>query len=144
MQSSLLCVCIHVPAMGYTITCGVCVCFVFTRCLPCVMTAVCPGGSFAWLSIPEGTVQCVAQLYHCWQHTVYVERVRGAELRGRCVCVWVGGGYSSQCSLSWPPMHSSLLCVLLRQSHPSHLPVHRNTLLVGAKYIYQARHCVNI
>lgn len=68
-------------------------------------------------------MQCVAQLYHCWQPTVYVERVRERV-----------GGYHSQGSLGWPPTHSTLLCVLLlRQSHPSHLPVHRNTLLVGGE-----------
>lgn len=121
VQSSLRCVfCAHFPAMDCNVLC-VCVC---RMCAPGLYTlsplcddGVCLGGRFAWLSIPEGTVQCGALLYHRWQATVYVER-------------W--GSHSHTALLD--PQHSLSArrwALLLRLSHPSHLPAQKHALLLG-------------
>lgn len=94
---------------------------------------VCLGGRFALLSIPEGTVQCGALLYHCWQPTVYVER--GREM-----------GVSLAHGLGWPLTHSlcSALSAAAEAQSSITLTCTETHTPVWEKCIYQAQRYANI
>lgn len=120
------------PCNGLYDVCAVCAPRLYTLS-PMCNDGVCLGGRFALLSIPEGTVQCGALLYHCWQPTVYVKR--GREM-----------GVSLAHGLGWPLTHSpcSALSAAAEAQSSITLTCTQTRTPVWEKCIYQAQRYANI